>query len=36
VESGERLPVLDSQGNPSGDSAPLATLALAAGKWQIK
>jgi hypothetical protein len=36
VESGERLPVLDSQGNPSGDSVPLATLALADGKWQIK
>jgi hypothetical protein len=36
VDSGERLPVLDSQGNPSGDSVPLVTLALADGKWQVK
>jgi hypothetical protein len=36
VESGERLPVLDSEGNPVGDSIPLITLALVDGEWQIK
>jgi hypothetical protein len=36
VETRERLPVLDSQGNPAGDSIPLLTLTLAGGKWQIR
>jgi hypothetical protein len=36
VESGERLPVLDSEGNPVGDSASLLTLTLAGGKWQMQ
>jgi hypothetical protein len=36
VETRERLPVLDSQGNPGGDSIPLLTLALAGGEWQIR
>jgi hypothetical protein len=36
VESGERLPILGGEGNPIGDSAPLFTLALAGGKWQVQ
>lgn len=36
AESSERLPVLDSQGNPVGNSLPLFDLALAGGKWQIQ
>jgi hypothetical protein len=35
LESGERLPVLDSEGNPVGDSIPLIGVVLADGKWQI-
>ncbi len=35
LESGERLPVLDSEGNPVGDSIPLVTLSLADGEWQV-
>ena len=34
IESSERLPVLDSEGNPIGDSIPLVTLTLADGQWQ--
>lgn len=36
VGSGERLPVLDNQGNPAGDRIPLITLALSGGKWQVR
>jgi hypothetical protein len=36
VESGQRLRVLDSDGNPVGDSSSLFSLTLADGKWQIK
>ena len=36
MESGERLPVLDGEGNLVGDSIPLVGLTLADGKWQIK
>lgn len=36
VESGERLPVLDSEGRPVGDAFPLVSLSLSSGKWQIK
>jgi hypothetical protein len=36
VETRERLPVLDSQGNPVGESIPLLTLALTGGQWQIQ
>jgi hypothetical protein len=35
LDSGERLPVLDSQGNPVGDSIPLASLTLSDGEWRI-
>jgi len=33
--TGERLPTLDDEGNPTGDSAPLFTLTRADGKWQL-
>ena len=36
VESGGRLPVLDGESNPIGDSIPLALLALTDGEWQIQ
>jgi hypothetical protein len=36
VDSGERLPVLDSDSNPTEDSVSLVVLALADGEWQIK
>jgi len=36
LESGQRLPVLDSQGNPVGDSIPLLNLTLSGGEWQIQ
>lgn len=36
MENGERLPVLDSQGNPVGESLPLVALTLTGAKWQIK
>ncbi|GAB4536809.1 MAG: hypothetical protein Kow0063_22780 [Anaerolineae bacterium] len=36
MENGESLPVLDSAGNPIGDSFPLITLTLTERKWQIK
>jgi hypothetical protein len=36
VESGERLPVLDGESNPIGDSVPLVVMALTDGEWQIK
>jgi hypothetical protein len=36
VESGERLPVLDSERNLAGNSLPLVTLTHADGEWQIK
>ncbi len=36
VESGERLPVLDNESNPIGDSVPLVVLALTDGEWQIQ
>jgi hypothetical protein len=36
VESGERLPVLDGESNPIGDSVPLVLLALTDGEWQIQ
>jgi hypothetical protein len=36
ADSGERLPVLDSQGNPAGDSVPLVTLSWIDQKWEIK
>ncbi len=36
VESGERLPVLDSASNPIGDSVSLVVLALTDGEWQIQ
>ncbi len=36
VESGERLPVLDSERNLAGDSLPLVTLTHSDGEWQIK
>jgi len=36
AESGQRLPVLDNEGNPVGDSIPLVSLTVADGKWQIK
>jgi hypothetical protein len=35
TESDERLPTLDDEGNRTGDSAPLATLTRAGGKWQL-
>jgi hypothetical protein len=35
VADGVRLPVLDSQGNSTGDTLPLVTLRLADGKWGI-
>lgn len=34
IESNERLPVLDGEGNPKGDSIPLIALTLADGQWQ--
>ncbi len=34
-ESGERLPVLDGEGNPVGDSISLFAVVLADGNWQI-
>jgi len=36
VESGGRLPVLDGESNPIGDSILLALLALTDGEWQIQ
>jgi hypothetical protein len=36
VESGERLPVLDGESNPIGDSVPLVVMTLIDGEWQIK
>jgi hypothetical protein len=36
VDSGERLPVLDSEGNPAGDSIPLVILVSSGGNWKIK
>jgi hypothetical protein len=36
ADSGERLPVLDSQANPAGDSVPLVTLSWIGQKWEIK
>jgi hypothetical protein len=36
LESGERLSVLDSEGNPRGDSMRLIGLALSDGEWQVK
>jgi hypothetical protein len=36
ADSGERLPVLDSQGNPAGDSVPLVTLGWIGQRWEIK
>jgi hypothetical protein len=36
VESGERLPVLDGESNPIGDSVPLVVMVLTDGEWQIK
>jgi hypothetical protein len=33
VESGERLPVLDGEGHPVGDSIPVTDLTLANGQW---
>jgi hypothetical protein len=33
LESGERLSVLDSEGNPVGDSIPVTALTLAGGQW---
>ncbi len=36
VADGVRLPVLDSQGNSTGDTLPLVTLRLADGKWGIR
>jgi hypothetical protein len=36
VESGERLPVLDGESNPLGDSVPLVVMVLTDGEWQIK
>jgi hypothetical protein len=33
VESGERLPVLDGEGNPVGDSIPVTVLTLTDGQW---
>jgi hypothetical protein len=36
VESGERLPVLDGESNPIGDSVPLVVMMLIDGEWQIK
>jgi len=36
VESGERLPVLDSASSSIGDSVPLVVLALTDGGWKIQ
>jgi hypothetical protein len=36
VESGERLPILDSEGNPVGDSVPLVRLTRANGAWRVQ
>jgi hypothetical protein len=36
VESGQRLRVLDSNGNPVGDNISLFSLALVEGEWQVK
>jgi hypothetical protein len=36
AESGERLPVLDVESNPIGDSVPLVLMVLTDGEWQIK
>jgi len=36
VDSEQRLPVLDSEGNPTRDSIALVALELANGKWQVK
>jgi len=33
LESGERLSVLDSEGNPVGDSIPVTALTLTGGQW---
>jgi hypothetical protein len=34
TESNQRLPVLDGEGNPIGDSISIITLTLADGQWQ--
>jgi hypothetical protein len=36
VETGERLSVSDSQGNPMGDSVPVLSFSLTNGEWQVK
>jgi hypothetical protein len=36
VDSGVRLPALDGESNPIGDSIPLVLLALTDGEWQIQ